>query len=112
MSGNTSWRIEPNALLLPQAGEITLTINLQPEPGMTTELPPAHTLESGPLRYLLKAEQGKEQITIQERITIQNILIRPADFVSFGNFLNNYYSHHMWALLFTSNSQLATGSAK
>lgn len=94
-----------NPLLLPLAGELSSTITVQLEPGIEPVLPASTEILCTPLRYSLQFSRQKQQLRIQENLTMKDMLIKPSLFPKFAEFLDRYHSSHYWMILMSPNFQ-------
>ncbi len=88
-------RVSP--LLLPVAGEISSSYKIRIPEG--TLLPASAQLECGPARYDLSFQKQARETQINEKLIIRDLQLRPANFVKFVEFLNQYYANHFWSIL-------------
>ncbi|HSE40789.1 MAG TPA: DUF3857 domain-containing protein [Acidobacteriota bacterium] len=88
-----------NPLLLPLAGEISSTVNIQLEPGTEPVLPASTEITCTPLRYSIVFSRTKQQLQINETLSMRDMLVRPALFPKFAEFLNRYNANHFWMIL-------------
>lgn len=97
--------------LLPLAGEISSTITINLEPGVTPVIPAPESIEFKPVKYTLTAQKDSGKVVISEKITIADLLIRPAAFAGFTDFLDRYYAEHFWSVLLLSKDRAAAGGS-
>jgi hypothetical protein len=100
-----------NPLLLPVAGEISSTLRFRLDRGVQSTLPTSYDLQCDPLRYTLTASSGKGELTVQERITIRDLLVRNSTFDGFCRFLEQYHRAHYWSVLLSSRFAPPVASA-
>lgn len=98
------------SFLLPLAGEISSTVTITLPPGVDPALPAGTSLELKPVRYTMSVETSGAQVRIKEKIAIGDLLIRPAAFTGFMDFLDRYYASHFWSLLLVSPGAAPAGS--
>ena len=90
-----------NRLVLPASGEFSSTLRLR-APGSKAVLPAAVHLDCAPIQYSLAFQKQKEDIVIEEKLSIRDMEIRAPSFSKFSDFLNQYYEKHFWAILLTA----------
>jgi hypothetical protein len=91
-----------NRLVLPASGEFSSTLRLR-LPASNTALPNAVHLDCAPVRYSLAFQKQKEEVLIEEKLSIRDMEIKPTSFSKFSDFLNQYYEKHFWAILLTAS---------
>ncbi|MCI0604942.1 DUF3857 domain-containing protein [bacterium] len=90
-----------NRVVLPASGEFSSTLRLR-APGARANLPTAVRLDCAPLQYTLAFQKQKDDIVIDEKLSIREKEIKTASFSKFSDFLNQYYEKHFWAILVTA----------
>jgi hypothetical protein len=90
-----------NRFLLPSAGEVSAVIQVR-LPGTRTILPSPVTATCLPGSYSVTFRQEKQQLTIEEKLVMRDMEIRPESFPKFTDFLNQYYKNHFWSVLLAS----------
>jgi hypothetical protein len=88
-----------NPLLLPIAGELSSTITIQLEPGIEPILPASTEIFCTPLNYSLQFNKTKQQLRVNESLKMKDVLVRPALFPKFAEFLDRYHASHYWMIL-------------
>ncbi|HSP05662.1 MAG TPA: hypothetical protein VLR94_00720, partial [Acidobacteriota bacterium] len=99
-----------SSFLLPFAGEISSTVTINLEAGVSPALPSAMSLDFKPVRYTMNVVKTGAQVKVSESITIADLLVRPPAFKGFVDFLDQYYAGHFWSLVLTAPGASATGA--
>jgi hypothetical protein len=90
-----------NRLVLPASGEFSSTLRVRAA-GSKATLPAAIHLDCAPLQYSLAFQKQKEEIVVEEKLSIRDMEIKSSSFPKFSGFLNQYYEKHFWAILLTT----------
>lgn len=97
----TENRITP--MLLPIAGELSATYRIPIQPGMNVVFPQSRTLDCAPAVYTLTSTKTKQELQINEKMTIKDAALTKENFDQFGHFLDDYQSAHLWTIFLSPN---------
>jgi hypothetical protein len=90
-----------NRLLLPAVGEISSKVKVQLN-GATATTPKSSTFDCSPVKYSVIFHQQNQELTIEEKLVIQDMGVEQVNFPKFSEFLNQYYKNHFWGILLAS----------
>jgi hypothetical protein len=88
-----------SSLLLPVIGEISSIIKIRLDPQWTGIMPSSYQTECGQATYSLQFQKEPNEIRVDEKLIIVNLAVKKADFLKFGEFLDQYQLHHYWSIL-------------
>ena len=92
-----------NRLLLPTVGEISSRIKIL-HSGSATMIPNSVAFDCPPAKYSVNFLKGNQEVTIEEKLSIRDLGVKPSSFTQFSDFLNHYYKNHFWGILLESAS--------